>query len=322
METMEQPPQMQPRHNQSLLKTTLLGSALSVVLLMAATYVGSAGFFLHVFLAVPLAVAGFTAGILSALLVLLVSLTVQYIVAGEVAMLLYLAQFGLPGMSLVYALRCNISWPRAVFYTLLVGIAALTVLSTYTAYIVDNSISGLVAEYVDAQMEQVYSVYSQAGIEGSQLRELTVVVENTAVFLKRAYAGITTSAMGLVYLVTVLVLYVVGRGKFTLPGIAFHFFKVSEPVVWLLIGSGFALLVPVVLLQNIALNILTVLLPLYFVQGMAIVAFYLKKKAFSFLARVFAYTIVLIINPLPLLVTALGIFDLWFDFRKPRVKTT
>jgi hypothetical protein len=25
---------------------------------------------------------------------------------------------------------------------------------------------------------------------------------------------------------------------------------------------------------------------------------------------------------LPLMVTALGIFDLWFDFRKPRVKTT
>jgi uncharacterized protein YybS (DUF2232 family) len=75
-------------------------------------------------------------------------------------------------------------------------------------------------------------------------------------------------------------------------------------------------------LKIAALNVLTVLLPLYFIQGIAIVAFYFRKKAFSFLARLFAYTIVLVINPLPLIVTALGIFDLWFDFRKPRVKTT
>lgn len=312
---------MQRRHNQSLLGTTLMSSALSIILLMAAAYAGPVGAFLHVFLAVPLALAGYTAGMLAALLVLLVSLAVQFMTAGTAAALLYLAQIGLPGLCLAYALRHNVGWPRAVFYTLLVGGTALTALATYSAYMADSSVSALVANYIDAEMEQVHTVYSQSGIEGQQLKELAAVVENTATFLKRAYAGITVAALGLVYLVTVMVLYVTGRGKFTLPGVAFHHFKIAEPVVWLLIGAGFALLLPMVWLQSVALNFLTVLLPLYFLQGMAIITFYFKKKAFSFLARVFAYTLVLVVSPLPLMVTALGIFDLWFDFRKPRTKT-
>ncbi|MDY0212953.1 MAG: DUF2232 domain-containing protein, partial [Desulfuromonadaceae bacterium] len=295
---------------------------MSIILLMAAAYVGPVGAFLHVFLAVPLALAGYTAGIVAALLVLLISLVVQFMTAGEAALLLYLAQFGLPGLCLVYALRHNIGWPRAVFYALLVGIAALGALATYSASMAGSSVSTLVADYIDAEMRQIHVVYSQAGIEGQQLKELAAVVENTAIFLKRAYVGITVAALGLVYLVTVVVLYTVGKGRYTLPGIAFHHFKVAEPVIWLLIGAGFALLLPLGWLQIAALNILTVLLPLYFVQGIAIVAFYFKKKAFSFLACLFAYTILLIVNPLPLMVAALGIFDLWFDFRKPRVKTT
>ncbi|MFN2257508.1 MAG: DUF2232 domain-containing protein [Desulfuromonadaceae bacterium] len=178
------------------------------------------------------------------------------------------------------------------------------------------------AEYIDAEMEQVHAVYAEAGVDDAQLQELVAVVENTAEFLKRAYAGVTLAALGLVYLVTVMVLYVLGRGKFTLPGVEFHHFKVADPVIWLLIASGFSLLLPVIAVQDIALNVLTVLLPLYFVQGVAIVTFYFRKKGFSLLARIFAYTIMLVVNPLPLMVAALGIFDLWFDFRKPRVKTT
>lgn len=312
----------QLRHNQSLLGTTLMCSALSIVLLMAAAYAGPVGAFLHVFLAVPLTLAGYTAGMLAALLVLLVSLAVQFVAAGNAALLLYLAQIGLPGLCLVYALRNNIGWPRAVFYALLVGATTLAVLAAYSAYSADSTVTALVADYIDAELEQVQAVYTQSGIEGQQLKELAAVVENTATFLKQAYAGITVAALGLVYLVTVVVLSAAGRGRFTLPGIAFHYFKVAEPVIWFLIGAGFALLLPLVWMQNVALNVLTVLLPLYFVQGMAIVAFYFKKKAFSLLARLFAYTIVLIINPLPLMVTALGIFDFWFDFRKPRPKTT
>jgi len=309
-------------HNQPPWGITFVSVALSVVLLLTAAYAGPVGAFMHVFLAVPVALAGFTAGIMAGLIVVLVSAAVQFFTADYAALMLYVVQFGVPGLVLVHALRCGIGWPRAVVRALFVGAGLLIVLAGYTAYTADSTISTLVADYIDVEIEQVHAVYAEAGIDDAQLEELIAVVQNTAEFLKRAYAGITVAALGLVYLVTVMVLYLFGRGKYTLPGVDFHHFKVAEPVVWVLIAAGFSLLLPVQAMQDIALNVLTVLLPLYFVHGVAIMAFYFRKKAFSLLARVFAYTIMLVINPLPLMVTALGVFDLWFDFRKPRVKTT
>lgn len=313
---------MHPKHNHSPWRITAVCGALSVVLLLAATNAGPIGAFMHILFAVPVVLAGFSAGVMAALIVVLISSVVQFSAAGHAALILYVVQFGIPGIFLVHALRSGIGWPRAVVRTLMVSMTLLFVLAGYVAYSADSSISALVAEYIDAEMEQVHEVYAEAGVEDAQLEELVTVVENTAAFLKRAYAGVTVTALGVVYLVTLMVLYAFGRGKFTLPGVDFHHFKVAEPVIWVLIGAGFSLLLPLAPVQNIALNILTVLLPLYFVHGVAIVAFYFRKKAFSLLARVFAYTVMLIVNPLPLMVTALGVFDLWFDFRKPRVKTT
>lgn len=300
----------------------MVSAALSTVLLLAAAYAGPIGAFMHVFLAAPVALAGFTAGIMAALIVVFISAAVQFAAAGQVALLLYVVQFGIPGLVLVHALRCGIGWPRAVMRALLAGMLLLIALAGYAASVSDSTISNLVTEYIDNEMQQVHAVYTEAGVEDAQLEELITVVNNTAEFLKRAYVGITVAALGLVYLVTIMVLYVFGRGKFTLPGVDFHHFKIADPVIWGLIAAGFSLLLPVKAVQNIALNVLTVLLPLYFVHGVAIVTFYFRKKDFSLLARIFAYTIMLVINPLPLMVTALGVFDLWFDFRKPRVKTT
>ena len=102
----------------------------------------------------------------------------------------------------------------------------------------------------------------------------------------------------------------------------FHHLKLSEYLVWVLIAAGFSLLIKQPVVQQLALNCLTVILPLYFLQGIAIITFFFRKKAFSTLSRVFGYLLILVVNPLPLLVTAMGVFDMWFDFRKPRVKTT
>lgn len=314
--------QLNRGQSQSPWRITAVSAALSAVLLLTAAYAGPMGAFVHIFLAVPVALAGFTAGTLPAMVVLLVSAAIQYVAAGSASLILYLTQFGIPGLVLVHALRHGIGWPRAVARVVVAGAMLLLLLAGYTAYSADTSISVLVADYIDAEMEQVYSVYAEAEMEDAQLEELLAVLENTADFLKRAYAGITVASLGLVYLVTVMVVYLFGRGRFSLPGVEFYHFKVAEPVIWVLIIAGFSLLAPVEQIQITGLNVLTVLLPLYFVQGIAIVAFYFRKKAFSLLARIFAYTIMLVINPLPLMVTALGIFDLWFDFRKPRVKTT
>jgi uncharacterized protein YybS (DUF2232 family) len=72
----------------------------------------------------------------------------------------------------------------------------------------------------------------------------------------------------------------------------------------------------------VALNLLTVLLPIYFLQGLAIVNHFFRKKGVSPLLQTLGYLLIAVLNPFPLIVTGVGIFDLWADFRKPRKKRT
>jgi uncharacterized protein YybS (DUF2232 family) len=67
-------------------------------------------------------------------------------------------------------------------------------------------------------------------------------------------------------------------------------------------------------------NLLAVLLPLYFLQGLSVVSSFLQRKTYPPVLKGMIYLMVFILNPLPLIITGVGVFDLWVDFRRPRKK--
>jgi uncharacterized protein YybS (DUF2232 family) len=85
-----------------------------------------------------------------------------------------------------------------------------------------------------------------------------------------------------------------------------------------LIVAGFLVVFDAGFAGVLALNLLVILLPVYFLQGLAVIDCFFRRKAFSPIFRTFGYLLVTLVNPLPMVVTGLGIFDLWADFRKPK----
>jgi len=61
---------------------------------------------------------------------------------------------------------------------------------------------------------------------------------------------------------------------------------------------------------------LIVLGTIYFLQGLAVIACFLDKWRWPPVFRTLAYGLVFIQQPLSLGVALLGLFDLWFDFRR------
>lgn len=92
--------------------------------------------------------------------------------------------------------------------------------------------------------------------------------------------------------------------------------QAPERLVWVLVVSGFCVLVPLGVLKVIAINVLMVTALVYFLQGLSIVAFYFDKKAVPKFIRGMVYVLIGIQQLLTLLVIVLGLFDTWFDFRK------
>ena len=93
--------------------------------------------------------------------------------------------------------------------------------------------------------------------------------------------------------------------------------KGPESTVWALIACGFALFIPgMEFVQVIAVNVLVIVGACYFAQGLAVVAYFFHKNNVPRFLRGLTYLLIVFQQIFTLLVTGLGLFDLWGDFRR------
>lgn len=92
--------------------------------------------------------------------------------------------------------------------------------------------------------------------------------------------------------------------------------RTPDWIVWLLIASGFALFAPHPIAAAAAGNLFAVVLACYFGQGLAIVSYFFQRFRLPRGLRVAAYFVIALQQVAAALIVALGVFDLWGDFRQ------
>lgn len=103
--------------------------------------------------------------------------------------------------------------------------------------------------------------------------------------------------------------------------VEFPLWRLEETWIWIPITTGvfyFANMYGIhdQKLSLVAINILLVMVGIYFLHGLAITNFYLRKSL-SPLLRLSAYFLIfLFAQVIGVFIVALGVFDFWFDFRK------
>jgi uncharacterized protein YybS (DUF2232 family) len=298
------------------------GTLLTVLLQIAAGSLGLVGIFLNLLVPLPAAVAQMRKGApVGGGIVVLTSAAVVPL-GGISAAAAYLLQFGLGSFVLPLLLRRGWAWDRAVAGAL--GIIILTSGVSLGGYVAYHGLpaTARVQEYVNHELDQALALYQKGNLPPDQVRELKKAAQQTAAFLARTYPALAVVVSGLILLFLTLALTRISSGRVTLPGVPFPYWKAPETLIWLLILAGFGMVFSAGMLKTVALNLLIVLLPVYFLQGMAIVSYYFRKRGISPMFRTLGYLLVTVLNPFPLIVTGIGVFDLWADFRKPRIKKT
>ena len=97
--------------------------------------------------------------------------------------------------------------------------------------------------------------------------------------------------------------------------------KGPEHWVWGLIACGFALFIPgIESIKTVAVNVLLIIGASYFLQGLAIVAYFFHKNNVPRYLRGVTYVLIVFQQIFTLLIAALGLFDLWGDFRRLKKK--
>jgi len=210
----------------------------------------------------------------------------------------------------------DLSAPGAIMLTVLIlsGLALLILLGQAAYQGVSPQV--LLAQRGAEIMKSVHEVLAEgSGASGAALTPGISPGELEAL-LKRLLPALVVTNTGLVaWLNVVLARQLAWLLSGQKPEPPLYYWALPEWLIFVALGAGFMLLVPVAALRSLSLNLLLILTVLYFCQGLGVVAGWFQRLRLPRVLRIIGYA-VLFLNPLFFLIIILGVLDLWFDFRR------
>lgn len=297
---------------------TATAIAITLSCLLGVVWLGPAAALFNILTAVPAVYVSIRLGLRYGLVVVTITALLLLLLTNAYIVTTYLVLFGLGSLLLPFFLLMRVSWDRAAFYAVTGVLLFSSLLLLLVAGTGSLTPTGIVQQIVQAEAAQALEIYRQAGLSEPQLQEIGLVVDRLAAFVVTGFPGVLVAVLLVIQAVTLLVLRTLSGNHYQIPGESFAAWRLPAKLIWLLIGSGFIAFLGVSPVSWLAQNLLLVLLPLYFVQGMAVVNSLLKRRSWPLAIKGLIYLALLVFSPLHLIVTSVGVFDLWIDFRKTR----
>ncbi|HBA89052.1 MAG TPA: DUF2232 domain-containing protein [Geobacter sp.] len=250
--------------------------------------------------------------------VVLVSSVLLLAVADPSALAIYLLQAGIFSLALPEFLLRLKGGARSVIYAVAVNLTVLLLAAAVYGYVTGADLHAKITKGVQTSITQTALLYEKAGIKGDELKALQDSMQQAGALIVTIYPAMVTVAYGVMACLNLLLLArIAARVRLPLYLGDFMKYRNPEPLVWVLILAGFGMLVPHNLVYLASLNLLIVLGALYSAQGFAVISHFFRRLQVPKLFR-FVASLLLIFQPFMVLaVAALGVFDLWGDFRSP-----
>jgi uncharacterized protein YybS (DUF2232 family) len=218
---------------------------------------------------------------------------------------------------LLGCLQCR-GWPphRAIILTVVVLNLAALIFFSGQAFLQGISLKVLLAQKSHEVMETLSQVLDQAGGGSAGFLAAGFSRQEIETLLQRLLPGLVVANTGLVAWINVVLArqaaFLLG---WALPEPPLFYWSTPEWLIFVALGAGFLLLVPVSPVRFFSLNLLIVLSLLYFCQGVAVIAAWFHRFQVPRFLRLLGYPL-LFLNPLFVCIVTLGLMDLWLDFRR------
>jgi uncharacterized protein YybS (DUF2232 family) len=134
---------------------------------------------------------------------------------------------------------------------------------------------------------------------------------------------ITTMVIFIAWVNVILAIPLLRRNQLPAPEFGMlDLWKAPEKLVWVAIFGTVGMLVETKPVFLLSMNVMCLVLMTYFLQGISIVSFFVKKTRIPPALRYLLYWLVFFQFPVNLMVTGIGLFDMWVDFRKRLLNIT
>ena len=233
--------------------------------------------------------------------------------------LLYLFQGGLLSILLAEFLQRGMGGAKSIAGA--VSIIALLAVVAATVYSLGSGVNldGAIRTGIASSIAQTAALYKKGNFSAEEFSTIQEALKQSGILMGRIYPALLLLLMASFAGLNLSLLRKSASRLQEPPKLGkFSAYRNPDHLIWLVIVSGFLLLLDQPILFQVGLNILIVTLGLYFMQGVAIIITFFDRFAVSPIMRGFFYLLLAIQPYLAIGVTLFGLFDLWLNFRTPR----
>jgi uncharacterized protein YybS (DUF2232 family) len=300
-------------------KELLSGVAFTLMLITLSVYLPIIGWISSLLIPLPVLVCRLRLGKYPGTVLPVIVFLITWSVMGRFsATLLFFGELLLLGFVLGEVLSRKASIEKAFLHTgsvVLMTTLAMMLLASRSS---GQSLVAFISVHVAQNLEMSLKLYEQQGISADSLLVIENSIDKIQYILVRILPGLMTSGILLTIWFNILAARSLSRKfRFYFPDYGtLNHWKISDSLVWAVIGCSLMLLLPSQGLNLTGANGLIAAMTIYFFQGIAIVSFYLEKKKSPPIIKSLCYGFIFLQQIFMLLVIALGFFDTWLNFRK------
>ncbi len=288
----------------------------SLLLALAGATIPVAGVFFALLIPLPLIILFSIHGRLIAVLGMVALWASLAALLGQGAAWIVFVEFGLSAAVLGEARRRDWTPERSVAaggLTMIVG-TLLAFLSL--SWSVGSPIEYLV-DRVDRAIQDTMALYARMGLSADEAGALSI----SGATVRRLFLVTSPGLLVAAALLTTFANYFLARTAVSRasdssgPSQGFAW-TMPDWLVWLFIASAVLFLTGLPVIKEIGLNGLIIMMTLYFLQGLAIAAFWSRRLGLPPLVGILGVVLLLLQPLLVLLLAGVGLFDTWFAFRR------
>ncbi|MCF8091713.1 MAG: YybS family protein [Desulfotignum sp.] len=298
--------------NPSVIKDIILGTCLCILIFAISYTFPFLGVFALLLLPLPVLYFRLKLGRKSGGIVALVSFIVLMVMTRGFAFdTLYFGALLMTGLFLGECIEHHMGIEKTMIVTV-TGVL-VSVLAVFVVYagIQTAGMGDMISSYITQYFSLTSDLYTEMGIEKEQIDTLN------AAFLIVMPGMLIVSYMTTVWLNILIIKKLLLRIGIHLKNLAeLNRFKAPDRLVWVVIGLGLLLVMPIGAAKYVSINCLIILMLVYFFQGIAVISFYFQKKGSPTFLKVFCYGLIAVQIYFLILVIGLGFFDNWINFRK------
>ena len=248
---------------------------------------------------------------------------ILFSLAGHKQAVLFFAEYAVLAAVLSETIQLKLPFDKCILFSTLVAAALSIVLLLFIFADRESTLTEFFQKQVEGHFQLSMEALQAVGDKPEELKAMQELANGASAAMAQSYPsfiiiGILVTAVVNYYMVRLLWSRIYGPGLFH-PA-RFSGWVAPEQAIWVFIGSGGLLFFAEGILGTLGLNLFSLVLVVYFLQGLAILIHFLESRNVPVFFWILIF-FVIVLQPLLIgVAVGLGIFDTWIDLRKIRTK--